>query len=116
MRVREERADLTAALIRRLIGALRGLMESQNNGPRDCSAILSLARSVGPDASYVLSEEAQARLAALFLTIPDLAHALATAARCHPLDDDQFLISGSSLDGSDIELTVAVHEGVLTVL
>lgn len=91
-------------------------MKSQPDEPRDCSDVLALARAVGSDASYVLSAEAQSRLAAMSVTIPDLAHALATAANCHPLADEQFLISGSSLDGSDIDLTVAVHEGVLTVL
>jgi hypothetical protein len=91
-------------------------MKSQHEDPPDCAAVIALARSVGAQSSYVLSEEAQARLAALSQTIPDLAHALATADRCHPLDGGQFLISGSSLDGSEIDLTVAVHEGVLTVL
>lgn len=91
-------------------------MKSQNGALPDCAAVIALARSVGADAGYVLSEEAQSRLAALSQTIPDLAHALATAGHCHPLDGGQFLISGSSLDGSSIDLTVAVHEGVLTVL
>ena len=91
-------------------------MKSQSEEQPDCPDVIALARSVGAEGRYVLSEDAQARLAALAQTIPDLAHALATASRCAPLDDGQFLISGSSLDGSEIELTVAVHEGVLTVL
>jgi hypothetical protein len=91
-------------------------MKSQNDDLTDCDVVIALARSVGAEASYVLSEEAQSRLAAVSHTIPDLAHALATAGRCHPLEHGHFLIRGSSLDGSEIDLTVAVHEGVLTIL
>jgi hypothetical protein len=64
---------------------------------------------------YVISAHAMTRMRQRNVTPGDVHHALCNARTCRAVEDDKWRVTGPDRDGDDLDLVVAIEDGVVVV-